>query len=299
MCGLEVVEGQLAVLDSEVVQWENTTEIRAADPVSALDETPGQPVCRRWIAVLAGADDRANVLVGERHHQLRRPKGVVRQTIDERRDPVIRRPALRIERLVVDVADTAQLPVPGAHPRRRVDAETQHVGCDRLDAGVQTLAALPRALGPVQRAAAERGREVEEVVANGWRTALVDEEVGAVDRPHVAVVEPRTEYEQAPQVAPMLVRHHVVGIVAADAEYLVRPEHPRLSPRETCGDGPIRGPGPRRHGPEKPVDVELGQGTRASGIGHGLPGLRRDELAPIEANDIVLADVIAERVEET
>ena len=33
-------------------------------------------------------------------------------------------------------------------------------------------------------------------------------------------------------------------------------------------------------------------------VGHGLPGLRRDELRPIDANDVVLADVIAERMEE-
>ena len=297
MPGLEVVEGQPALVDAEVIQWQDAAEIRATDPVAALDEASDDPPGGCRIAEPCRAHQRLDIIVGERHDLLRRPERIVRQPVGEWSDDIVGCPAIGIERREVEMADAAELRKVSAHPRRRVDAHSRHVGGDRWDAGVDPLVTFPRALWPAEQAAAKRFGEIEQVMADMWHAPVLDEDVGRVHRPHGSEVEPGAEYEQPAEIAPMFVRDDVVRVIGAHAEDLVWTEESALFTGQTRRNGPVRRSGSGRDRAQESIDVSLSERSRFPARGHCQSAFRRGELPPVEPDDVVLGDVIAQRVQ--
>ena len=90
-----------------------------------------------------------------------------------------------------------------------------------LGAGNDGLVAFPCQLRPAVDTAAKRPGEVNEVVpdrstVHGWKQGCPEW------RPReAALVQPRRKHEQAPQIATMLVKDRVVGVVASSSEQLM------------------------------------------------------------------------------
>jgi hypothetical protein len=65
----------------------------------------------------------------------------------------------------------------------------------------------------VNRSTSHNRTEVEHVVFDVPSVLLADEHVQAVDAAGIVVVQPRTEHARGPELAAVLMRHGVVGIV--------------------------------------------------------------------------------------
>ena len=193
--------------------------------------------------------------------------------------------------------DSARAAEVCSHPGRRVQPKPGHVRGDRLEPWIERLVPLPRPFRPTKDAAAERGGKIQKVVAEVRYASLVHEHIQGAHGAHVAVIEPGGEHEQPAQVATMLVGHDIVGIVGTYAKDLVGTQELGSFAREPGRHGPEHPAGPLRHGPEEGIDVCVDQRARSARARHGLTRFVRHELPAFEANNVVLPDVITERVE--
>ena len=151
-------------------------------------------------------------------------------------------------------ADRRQIRVLRAHPGRRVDAEAGDVA-QRRALSVNRIPALPHGLRSGD-AAAQRRHEVEQVVADVRRLSRrLHHDVERVERIHARVVQPGGEDLQAPQFAPVLVRHDVVRVVAARAEQLVRTDQRHAVRRDPEGDGAVAAVAPACDSVQQTIDV--------------------------------------------
>ena len=76
----KIVQIELPIAHPETIHRQNLWKKCPADLVAPLDENVGKVLLRCRIADLAGLYDRANLVIGERHHLLGGPKLVGGQT---------------------------------------------------------------------------------------------------------------------------------------------------------------------------------------------------------------------------
>ena len=187
-----------------------------ADPVSSLNQRRRDPVFRS-LAVLTRLDDGPDVLVGERHDLPGCPERVVGKPIGKRRDRLVRGPLRRIERVSLKRTNLTEIRVLCLHPRRGRDAHAGDVAADRSEIWKRWLVAFPGDLRPAVNAAAERPGEIDQIVANPRDAIGGREDVLRADGTGVGVVDPRFEYGQPAQIAPVFVGNGVIRIVAPHA----------------------------------------------------------------------------------
>ena len=114
------------------------------------------------------------------------------------------------------------------------------------------LVAFPRELQAAGHTAAKRPGEVNEVMPDRGTAPGWSKDVLSGDRAEAALVQPRRKHEQAPQIATMLVKDRVVGVVASSSEQLIWTKQRLTTLRQARRDraiGPIRPRGTRRRNP--------------------------------------------------
>ena len=121
------------------------------------------------LLVLAGLDDGADVFVAERHDLLGGPERIVRQAIGERRDRLVRRPLLRVERVGFERADLTKVRDTWPSSTQACDAHARDVAPDGTQ--FRKNGSLPSqvSFGTALNAAAERSCEVDQVMTDSRR----------------------------------------------------------------------------------------------------------------------------------
>ena len=176
-----------------------------------------------------GVDRRPDQLVGERRDPPRRPERVVVAQLHVGRRRRLRPPRSGIEPIALELADRRILDVVDRLPRAQREAE----GEEALPRRVALVEVLPAQIPFVEVVAhAERRADVLQVVLDDRAAVLGHERVERVRRLEIGEVRPGAEDAQRAQLAAVLVRDEVVGIVGARA---VVEEAARGSCRESAG----------------------------------------------------------------
>ena len=157
----QVIEFQPAIRDAKFVQGENFGKPRPDHFVATLDQAVGDPLLRTRIAIFAGFDDRANLLVVKRL-----PASPPRR---HPRDPSTEMPdsdssiSTRADRRTRNrTAQRLSIGVFGSHPSWSVEAERHHLHSCLL-ARDRVLVAGPR-LFRAYTGAAHDGAEIDQIM---------------------------------------------------------------------------------------------------------------------------------------
>ena len=102
---------------------------------------------------------------------------------------------------------------------------------------------------------AERGSHILQVVPDHAAAVLDDHGVQRVARFHVDEVGPRAEHLQRAQLAAVLVRHHIVGIVRPGAVVLEAAD--RTAGQRASGNGAVGAIGAAVRAPQHGVEIAL------------------------------------------
>ena len=125
------------------------------------------------------------------------------------------------------------------------------------------------------------------------------QDVLRVDGARAADIQPRGEDGQAAKITAVFVGHGVVGVVAPRAPDLVRAQQCFAALRQPRGHGAIYLARVLWADPLR--NASMSSATSSAGrpaLETACPFCVRDELRAVESNEVVLGDVVAERVEE-
>ena len=211
----QVGEGEAGGRHGELVQRVHQVEIEAGRLVLARDDRLDEVRLGGRIAVLAGRDDSGDLFRREPRDDLRGPERVPPGHSLEGRIRVVVPPPVRVVGVRFVAPDRREIGKLDLPVRRHTESETGDVPLHERRVE-PVLIAQVRELG-LDATAAECGAEVQQEVANVAPSLVFDPDILRVVCPRVIVIEPGGEHPQAAQLSTVLVRDHVVRVVAPRA----------------------------------------------------------------------------------
>ena len=268
-------------------------QVDAGDLVAALDQHVAEMFLGDGIAELAGVDRGPDQVVGERQHPSRRPERVVITHLHIGRRWDLGPPLPGIESIALELADRRILDVIDRLPRAQRKTEREEALSRRISLIEVLVAEVPFVQVVVE---AEGRADVLQIMLHDRAAVRRRQSVERVRRLPVREVRPRPKDAQRAELAAMLVRDEVVGIVGTSAGVQEIAED--LAGNQTAGDDPI---GPVRV-PRDPFEdlVDVVPRERRPRAGRTTQRRLRVEFDPlrIERRQVRFDLVVAKRPED-
>src|SRR5262249_6449217 len=152
--------------------------------------------------------DRANVFIAESDDLLRSPESVILIHHQECRIRVVWYPGFRVERVALESSNTLEFGIIRSHPTRDIEAESHRLyqsrfRRNRIDMPAPRIflrvAVTPQSLS-----------EIYQIVLQIPTAVFRHHRIHRIHLFHIRVIQPRSEYAEAAQFAPVFMRNNIV-----------------------------------------------------------------------------------------